>query len=165
MPSPAGTNRQQLFMGVLRSGPAAVAGDAAPRRHATDATPQSIKAMSAMEAFWDEVLSPNDRGRAETLLEAVLQAQSADESASADPDDADETDNPDDDQAQDKRRRGMSGDRRSGYPTPEQIAGGEMGLAKPLPRGRAWVGDRATYLRVNDQMSRRFPHAKLPKQY
>jgi hypothetical protein len=82
MPSPLHTNHERLFL--------------PDRGLAADASPTS-EALSALQIFLNEKLGADDQRQAETLLNALLEAQ---------PDDPDD----DADQAQDKRRR-MAGDR------------------------------------------------------
>jgi hypothetical protein len=156
MPSPNQTNYEGLRL------PQRLAADAAPRRSARDADPDAVQqSVKNLTTHLGSTLQGEDLMKSLSLLTELmniaLPSDPDDDSDDADPDD-------DDDQvaAQDRRRRGVTGDRR--FPTPEQVAGGEMGLAKPLRRGRPWVGDRATYLRVSDQMSKLFPNAVLPRQ-
>jgi hypothetical protein len=154
MPSPLNTNREGLFLLDRR-----LAADAAPRRRriVADATPQTMKAMSAMEAFWDEVLSdPADRARAETLLEAVLQAASDDPTQNGEQDDDDESD-----QAEDSKRRRIAGDGRRNWPTQDEI-NGTMGLGSSLRRTPARMSADA-YRRSSDQMEKLFPGAVAPR--
>jgi hypothetical protein len=104
--------------------------------------------LSDLQQF-HETLSPDAAQRAQTLLNALLEA-------------LDQPDNDDDDpdQAQDRR---MAGDRTS-FSSALELAGGPSGLDKMigrLPRRRAWVGDSG---RGAEDMAKRFPGSVMPRQ-
>jgi hypothetical protein len=109
-PSPNGTNRAGLYLGVLGRGGAAFAQDSARRRQAKDSA--TSDAMDQFQQFLNEALTdPSDRMKAETLLTALLQTLPA-----AEPDDDDSDADPNADQTAEDRRRKMAGDGRPGFP-------------------------------------------------
>jgi len=112
MPSPRNSNYEKLFM---------------PRRLALDVSPSTP--LGDLQLFLQEKLTnPDDLRTVETLINRLLEAN---------PDDSDP-----DEQAQDKRRRGVTGDHRI--------------------QRRAWLGGDSG--RVASDLAKRFPLAKMPRQ-
>jgi hypothetical protein len=137
LPSPRGTNYEGLRLLPLGAAAAAFARDAAPRgRRATDATPTSAKALSALQIFLNEKLSPADQGQAETLIDALLEA-------AAQPDDPDEDPDAEEQVAAQDRRRKMASD------------------VRREARRMSFDARR----RVDAEMAKLFPTAVMPKQY
>jgi hypothetical protein len=137
LPSPNGTNYERLRLPPLGAAAAAFARDAAPRaRHANDGTPASAKALSALQIFLNEKLSPDDQGQAETLIDALLEA-------AAQPDDPDEDPDAEEQVAAQDRRRKMASD------------------VRREARRMSFDARR----RVDAEMSKLFPTAVMPKQY
>ncbi len=128
MPSPTGRNREGLFMPRL-------AQDAARRARDADPDPDALtSAMAQLQTHLKAKLTGDDFGVANQLLSELLELV-----APQDPDDT--GGDPDDDQtaAQDRRRRGMAGD-----------------------RCRAW--GRGGHDRGEISMAERFPDAVMPEQ-
>jgi hypothetical protein len=130
-----GTNREGLYLRPL--GSAAAAFDAAQRRRANDAIdPDALKqSVDNLTGHLGATLQGDDLTKAYSLLSALLTAAVP----ADDPDDP----NADPDEAAEDRRRKMAGDRK---------------------REAARVSFDA-HRRVNDEMSKRFPNAVLPRQY
>jgi hypothetical protein len=137
LPSPRGTNYEDLRLPPLGAAAAAFARDAAPRaRRANDATPSSAKALSALQLFLNERLSPDDQSHAETLVDALLEA-------AAEPNDPDEDPDAEEQVAAQDRRRKMASD------------------VRREARRMSFDARR----RVDAEMTKMFPDAVMPKQY
>jgi hypothetical protein len=106
-PSPNGTNKANLYVGTLGGPARAYAADSARRRQARDGTTSDV--LTRLQEFLSQKLTdPADQRTAETLVAALLNAvPDEDDDAGADPDAADP-----DETAEDRRRRGVTGDRR-----------------------------------------------------